>query len=255
MEKRGQTTIFIVIAILIVFVGIFIYLFVPEVRTVFSGEVNPSNYLMSCIEGNIREGIEVLSKQGGYMNPEGYILYEGNRVKYLCYTSEYHKMCVVQQPMIKNHFEREISEIVKKKADECAGNLAREYEKRGYDVSGFSESGASVLLVPEHIIVRVNAPMTITKEDMTQSFSDFNIEISSDMYELLMIAHSIVDYESTYGDSETSLYTQYYPDLIPRKTKLGDGSTIYKLESIKTGEKFVFASRSLAWPGGFGYEA
>ena len=74
------------------------------------------------------------------------------------------------------------------------------------------------------------------------------------MYDLIMTSVSIIDYESTYGDSETTLYMQYYPDLKIEKTKLSDGTTIYVLTNVISKESFTFASRSLAWPPGYGIE-
>jgi hypothetical protein len=91
----------------------------------------------------------------------------------------------------------------------------------------------------------------ITPKEETQTFKDFEIDVQSEMYDLLFISHSIVDYEATYGDSETTLYLQYYPDLRIDKTKLSDGSKIYRVSNVVTGEYFVFASRSLSWPPGY----
>ena len=95
--------------------------------------------------------------------------------------------------------------------------------------------------------------MTVKKET-TQKFQNFDIEFKSEMYDLLFIAQSIVEYEADLGGSATELYLQYYPDLKIKKTKLSDGTTIYKLNNVITKEEFNFASRSLAWPAGYGLE-
>jgi hypothetical protein len=47
---------------------------------------------------------------------------------------------------------------------------------------------------------------------------------------------------------------QYYPDLKIEKTKLSDGTTIYILSNVVSKDRFTFASRSLAWPPGYGLE-
>ena len=96
--------------------------------------------------------------------------------------------------------------------------------------------------------------MTFTKET-TQEFQTFRFAKSSELYTLLMTAMSIIDFESTYGDSEVTIYMQYYPELQLRKMKLMDGSKIYSIKNVKTSETFTFASRSLAWPGGLGLKA
>ena len=43
----------------------------------------------------------------------------------------------------------------------------------------------------------------------------------------------------------------YYHDLKVEKFIEADGSTIYTLTNRDTGNKFMFASRSLAWPPGY----
>ena len=253
MDKRGQIAIFIIIAVVIAIGAVIFYFLSSDLDFTFS-EFTPNSFLTDCVKPTLDSGIETLSKQGGYANPEGYILYQGNRVKYLCYQSQYYLPCKVQQPLIKEHFENELNEMVKKRTDECVDELQAEYERRGYTVSGLSVVESDVTIVPGQIRVDIKAPMTVTK-DITQKFEEFNIEISSKMYDLLMLATSIIDFESTYGDSETTLYIQYYPNLDIQKIKLGDGSKIYTVSDVTTGDSFTFATRSQAWPGGYGFEA
>ncbi len=249
VNKRGQLAIFVIIALVIIGIVIVLLLY-PKIGLpqITSTELSPESYLKSCIEPEIKSAIENLAKQGGYSNPEGVLEYEGEKIKYLCYTSEYYKTCVVQQPMIKEHMEKEINEIISPKSQECLQELKGEYEKRGYSVS-LLPSTTNVTIDPHKIIVEFKAPMTISK-DTTRTFSNFNIGISSEMYDLLMLTTSIIDYESTLGDSETTDYISYYPDLSMKKVKLSDGSKIYTLRNVVTNESFRFASRSLSWPPG-----
>ena len=253
--KRGQVAIFVIVGLVIIAAGVLVYFFVPEVRNVISGEISPNSFVSSCLEEEINNGIELLSKQGGYANPEGYIMHQGNKIKYLCYTAQYHQLCMVQQPRLVSHFEQELSEIVKRKAEECASELRRSYQSRGYSVSGESNVDVNTSIVQDKIVINVNAPMVASKGELTQSFTAFSIERRSKIYSLLMTAVSIIDFESTYGDSETLTYVNYYPNLIMYKFKLGDGTTVYTVGDATTGEEFTFASRSLAWPGGYGTEA
>jgi len=254
MKKRGQTAAFIIIAIIIVVFGILIYLFYPRISTIFGLEAEPNTYMSSCIEPAVRENVELLSKHGGYANPQGYVLHNGNRVKYLCYTAQYYIPCYVQQPMIRAHFEQELASMIQDKADQCAGDLKKYYEDRGYEVTGGNNALASVSIIPENINVVVSVPMTITK-DTTQRFENFRFGLPSKMYSLLMTALSIIDFESTYGDAETTWYMQFYPNLQIQKTKLMDGSTVYTVSDVNSKESFTFASRSLAWPPGYGFTA
>jgi len=75
--------------------------------------------------------------------------------------------------------------------------------------------------------------------------------LNNNLYELVSIVNSILNWEARYGDSETTIYMNYYHDLKVEKKKQSDGSTIYILTDRNTLDKFQFASRSVAWPPGY----
>ena len=247
MNKKGQVTIFVILALVLVGIVVVIFAF-PEVN-VFSDSVNPGQYLKSCIEPEINVIKEILSEQGGYSNPSHYTFFNDMKLQYLCYTSDNYLPCVVQQPLLVKHVEQEMKSYIEPRAKQCLQDLKNQYERKGYRVSsGASEIKVSV--IPEKIIVDFNAPLTIIKED-TQTFQKFAVAVDSHWYDLLLTAVSIVQYESTLGDSETGLYISYYPNLKIDKTRSDDGSTIYKLSDVTTGDIFSFATKSLVWPQGF----
>lgn len=247
MNKKGQVTIFVILALVLVGVVVVIFAF-PEVN-VFSDSVNPGAYLKSCIEPEVNVIKDKLSEQGGYSNPVHYTFYQDMKLQYLCYTSDNYLPCTVQQPLLVKQVEKEMKAHIEPRAKQCLQDLKNQYERKGYRVSsGTSEIVVSI--IPEKIIVDFNAPLTITKED-TQTFQKFAVAVDSSWYDLLLTAVSIIQYESTLGDSETSLYISYYPNLKIDKTRRDDGSTIYQLSDVTTEDKFSFATRSLVWPQGF----
>lgn len=252
MQKRGQTAVFIIIAVVIVLAAILLYLFYPRLSSVVGLESEPGSYIRDCMEPSVEENIALLAKQGGYAEPEGYIMYKDQNVKYLCYTSHYFVPCYVQQPLLREHFEAELARQLNAQAGTCLNEMERYYEQRGYDVTRNAHS-TSVDITPGKISITLSAPTTLTK-DSTQSFNEFTFDRQSQMYTLLMTANSIIDFESTYGNTETTLFMRYYPNLRIEKDKLGDGSTIYTVSDVPSGESFTFASRSLAWPPGYGLE-
>jgi hypothetical protein len=251
METRGQVAIFVIIALVIV--GAIIVLFAyPKLSSVIAPkELSPEQYLRDCIQPDVKGAIELLARQGGEQNPVGYINYLDTKVKYLCYISGYYKPCLIMQPMLITNFENELSKILTPKADACARSLVSEYERRGYSVSAPGLT-SNISLSPGKVKIIFNAPMTITSAGTTRTFDKFDSSINSEIYNLLSIATSIIDYESTYGDSETTAYLRYYPDLSIDKIKLEDGVKIYKLTNVVTNEMFQFATRSLVWPPGYG---
>ena len=250
INKRGQIAIFIIVAVVIVAVVLIIFLF-PQVTEVFvTQDLNPTAFLSKCIEPVILEGIELTSKQGGYLEPDNYVMYQGEKIQYLCYTSENYKPCVVQQPLIKEKMENELEFFVEPVARQCVSDLEEEYERRGFNVDT-KPGDVDVKIEPQKIIVDFLSPMTVSKES-TQTFRKFAIGINSEIYDLVLTATSIIQFESALGDSSIEEYIQYYPDLKIEKIKR-EGDTIYKLSNVITEESFTFASRSLVWPPGYGF--
>jgi len=251
MDKKGQIAIFVIVALVIVGVILVVFAY-PQIKNIVApSEISPSQYLKDCISPEVKGAVDILAKQGGDENPVGYINYLDVKVKYLCYVSGYYKTCVIQQPMLMSHFSNELERILTPKINTCARNLIAEYERRGFSVSS-SAISSNVSLASGNIKIDFIAPMTITQAETTRTFDKFDVSIESGIYDLLSIATSIVDYEATYGDSETTLYMQYYPNLKIEKIKLEDGVKIYKLTDVVTEESFTFATRSLVWPAGYG---
>ncbi len=249
-NKRGQIAIFVIVALVIVGIILVVWLY-PGIRTLFVPKIfTPGNYLQSCVEPVVKTSIATLAKQSGYSNPEGIINYKGDKVKYLCHTSGYFVLCVVQQPMIKAQFESELSKMITPVAEKCMQNLKAEYEKRGYTTT-LGKVSSVTLIEPQRVRIAFNAPMTVNKEGVAK-FDKFDVEIKSEIYNLLIMATTIVAYEASYGDSETTEFMLYYPDLKINKILLEDGVKIYKLNNVVTNETFQFATRSLVFPPGYG---
>lgn len=246
INKKAQLTIFIILAIVIV--AILLILLYPRLKVFVAGPVAP-DYIKSCTEEATEEALEKITVQGGSLDPENYILYKGNKVDYVCYTDENYQRCIMQKPFLKQDIEAEISRYVEPKVKSCFSSLKQQLEKRGGSVS-LGEVNIQTAIVPNSIIVTINAPLTVTKES-TASFEKFRVDVSSQLYDLVMISSSIVNYEARYGVSDSLTYMLYYPDIKVEPKKQSDGSTIYTLTDKPTGEKFVFASRSIAWPPGY----
>lgn len=250
MEKRGQLAIIVIVAILLIVAVVLLYINQGSVRILGSEALSPESYLTSCIEPVVTTTLATQAKQGGFLVPEGNVEYEGEKIAYLCYTSENYKTCVVQKPMIKAQMEKELQGIVGVKARVCMDALASEYRKRGYEVST-SDVQTTIDIVPGKVAVALSSPLRITKEG-TQSFDRFDLSLKSEVYDLLLISENIVEYESTFGDSEITDYIRNYPNLKIEKIKIADSVKIYRVSNSVTKERFQFASRSLVWPPGYG---
>ena len=249
MEKKGQVTIFIIIAIVIVALGVLLYLFLPQIKVNFGFATdNPSEFIQNCMEDKIENTVKILSSQGGSLNPENYFLYSDEKIEYLCYTNEYYIPCVVQQPLLKQHIENEIKIGIRAESDSCFESLKQSFENQGFSVN-LKAGDIKVELLPKIMVVMYNRSLILTK-DSTERYEKFDVVLNNNLYELMSIANSILGMETQYGDSETTIYMNYYHDLKVEKKKQTDGTTIYILTDRKTEDKFQFASRSIAWPPG-----
>ena len=248
MKKRGQAAIFVVVAIVIVSVFLLIIVY-PRVQ-VFISDVNPGQFIRSCLEPEIERVLPKITSQGGSYQPEHYVTHLGKKIQYLCYTAENYKPCIVQQPLLVRHVEREIKEQIQPRARQCVQQLKEEYERRGYRVS-IALGDINVSIVQGSIETEYTGLFEVSKEN-TQTFRTFGVSKTSELYDLLMLSTSIIEFESTLGGSETLLYVQFYPDLKIEKLKK-EGDTIYTLTNVVTEDKFTFATRSLAWPSGYGF--
>jgi hypothetical protein len=248
LKNRGQVGIFVIVAVVIAAVILVIFMY-PNLKSAVQGPLNPESYLKDCISPEVKNIIDNLGKHSGYSNlNEGYFVYEGEKIKYLCYVSGFYKTCVNQEPMLTTHFEKELDLALKPKAQECVNALVDEYKSRGYGVVvGKVSSESSIMLNKIKIIF--DAPISVSKEGV-QTYTGFDIYADSQMSELLSIAENVIEYESILGDSETTYYMSSYPNLRMEKIKLSEGTKVYKLSNIATKEQFIFASRSLAWPPG-----
>jgi hypothetical protein len=248
-NKRGQVTIFIIISILIILVGLFFYFLYPKIVSEPLKEENPTLFIKSCLEEELEENTEKISLQGGSISPEHYILYKSQKIEYLCYTTEYYKTCVMQKPMLKSSIEEEIKNSIKDIEKKCFEDLKKSYEKKGYDFT-INEKETDVELLPEKIKITFNKIITL-KDKETQRYDSITISLNNNLYELINVARDILNWEARYGDAETTIYMNFYKDLKVEKKKQSDGSTIYILTNRNSGNKFQFASRSVVWVPGY----
>ncbi len=247
MEKRGQVAIFVIIALVIVSVLLLLVVY-PRIQTLTS-EVNPSDYMQDCLDPELTNVLPLLTSQGGYYTPTHYTLYKDQKIQYLCYTAENYQPCIIQQPLLVRHVQQEITSQLQPKAQQCIAALKQQYEREGYTVN-LGSTQMNVSIIPGKIIVAFESPITVTKAG-TQTFRTFVVSKPTELYDLLLTATSILQFESTLGDSETSLYLQFYPNLKIEKLKR-EADTIYTLTNVITDDTFTFATRSLVWPSGLG---
>ncbi|MBI5148974.1 hypothetical protein HZA33_04815 [Candidatus Pacearchaeota archaeon] len=245
--KRAQVTLIVIIAIVIVAAVVFILMYKPSVVTTPTSVTDPSSYIEKCARDSASEAINLLSKQGGLISPQNYILYDGQKVDYLCYTTEYYRGCVNQEPLLKQTVENEITKEIKPEIQKCVNDVVSNYQGKGYSVSAGSLNVETVLQ-PRKVLVNVNVPITLIKGE-TVRYTKFNAVLSHPLYNFIILSQEIVNSEARYGDYDQLSQMLLRPDISIDKTRV-DLATIYILKDRRTGKQFEFAIKSYKSPGG-----
>jgi len=246
-DKRGQITLFVIIAIVAVALILVSLLWIRP--TYFSKNEKAFDF-DSCLLNAFEEEMVILGKQGGFDKPEFYYMHDGDMFPYLCYTNLYYLKCVVQKPLLIEHFQSELRKRTIDKVNTCFDSYADEFRERGYDVSS-GDLKLDYEIVPQAVYAKVNIPVSVEKEDK-QNYEEFKVKLNSNVYETLMIATSIIQYEALMGDSSSDSLRFFNPDFGINKITESDGTTLYIIQDKKTKFQFQFASRSMAWPSGYG---
>jgi hypothetical protein len=259
--KKGQVTIFIIIAILLVALCILVYLYYPKIIGSFNTETkNPSTYIKDCVQKDLQENIDTISLQGGsfvvdkntgyFYKKEGE---DGNYVKYLCYTgsNEINTPCINQEPFLTEHVQKEILNSINSEIITCFDALVKSYDKKGYEVN-LKNGTPSVQIIPNVISTNFNRTLTLKKGDETETYRTFEINLNSNLYEMLEDAKNIVVWEMIVGNSVPEAYMYNNPYIRVEKHRKDNDVNVYVLTDINTEDSFRFAVRSYPIPVGIG---
>ncbi len=248
-SRKGQVTIFVIIAVLIVAGVVLFFLIRPEGDfTRKKATENPTSYIQGCVLPELKETVNKLSQQGGSLEPNPSINYNESEIEYLCYTNQYYEPCVVQQPFLKTHIEEEIEKGIKEDVRNCFNQLKEAYENEGYTVK-LKIGTPEYSLLPKRILIDFKGyELSAIRGEESQTYRNFKSSLNNNLYEMMGIAQSIVEFEYTYGDASAEAYMDIYHDLKIEKNRLYDGTTIYTLTDRNTGKEFKFASRSMPLP-------
>ena len=242
-KKRGQLTLFVIVAIVVVAVILVFYLWLePSYFVSEGGELS----FEECVSEEMDKGLVKLSLTGGVISPSFFFLYQDNEIPYYCYTTLPYKTCIVQRPLVKQNFEKNFIEYLRDGVNVCYDESVDDLKELGYNVTT-GDVELNLTIIPKRINVEIVAPTTVEGK----RFTDYKFNYPSEMYDVLMVTTSLLQYETTYGDSPISDLMFYYPNIIIDKYKQSDSTTVYIVTDKSSDVKFQFASRSLIWPAGY----
>jgi len=253
-SKRSQTTVFIIIAILMVVGILMIFLLRGKqgIEVFRPSAYNPEQYIEKCIEDATSEAIAIMLPQGGHINPGNYKLYKNNKVAYLCYNNNYYYTCINQQPMYIEFLEQEIHDYIEPKIKDCFYSLKQEYQSKKYSVDE-GTLNFNVELNPKHIEIDVTKRFEFGRNQEIQKYNKFRVKINSPLYDLAVVAQEIASQEAKFCNFEYLGFSLLYPEFSVEKDQVGSEETttdIYTIRDKVSGKELLIAIRSCAMPGG-----
>tara|TARA_Y100000034_G_scaffold63700_1_gene77011 strand:- start:172 stop:939 length:768 start_codon:yes stop_codon:yes gene_type:complete len=249
MNQRGQVTIFIILAMIIVIGIAILFVLIKKPDLQIEDVESPQAYIESCTRDFVEEAIGILSKQGGDIEPEGSVMYKGKDITYLCYTSTNYATCLNQRPMLIEHIQQEITDYISPKVENCFQQLKIDLEKKNYVVE-IGNMNLKTKLQTRQVLVNIDRDFKMTKRESTRDFKNFKMSLVNPIYDLAKIANEITNQQAKYCHFSELGFMIFYPQYNIEKIITGDADIIYKTTDKNTNQQFTFAIRTCPMPGG-----
>lgn len=254
MSKRGQATIFIIVAIIIVAI-IALFIIIKSIATPsgpgVSAEENPSEYLRVCLEDTVKQKVDIIMHQGGSLENPSNISFRFNNearyydISYLCY-NRINGLCVNQEPNLIKHVEKEISEGIEEDFRTCFRSLINNLEKSGYEVDSSAPYDFNLKLKLKTIEITSDEEIQITKNEQKRELNKIRFSISEkELYKLLVNVDEIVDGKASSCNFDYFQYMLNHPGLNVQRTLTMDGVEIFTIKNYNSNRFFRFAVRGI----------
>ncbi len=202
--NKGQVTIFIILAVVIV--GVVIGYFVLRDKVGAESipeELRPAyDYYVSCLEARAEEGVFLLGEQGGridvgefepgsaYSPFSSHLDFMGQAVPYWMYVSG--NNLLRENVPTKSEMEMELASYVSNRVGLCDFS---DLETQGFDVF-VDEEGSAISTINElDVSLEVNNKITIFKGNSSASISSHEFRISSKLGKFYGLAMSVYNHE------------------------------------------------------------
>jgi hypothetical protein len=256
-KKRGQVTIFIIIAIIIVAgVGLFLMFkggIIPQIGG--KTEENPSVFMQTCMQDSVQDVLNTLANQGGFMENELYKKFRFSEeedytdIPLLCYTKDYYVPCINQKPMYISQINQEVKDATALIVQECFDSLTSSLQKKN-DAVDVTYNGFEVEFQEGRIVFNIDSRIVLTNSGETEIQESFSIIHPTKFYNLAKVVQEIVSQEAEYCNFENIGFMAFHPEYNIKQFRTSDSILIYRVKHKETGEQFKFAVRGCIRPAG-----
>jgi len=197
MRNRAQTTLFIILAFIIVSLVLLIsFVYKDNLLEVASELTTPSEVayirgeIESCLSLTVRDALHYLGQQGGYYSPDDFVEdYSGIRVQYYYKKGKF----LVPERVV---LEKEIEKFIDLQLPICLTKLT----PKGYSLTT-KKPKTSVNFKNSLVVVHTQMPVVIRKEAKIYKLKNFNAEESTEILGALNIAKEVLSIQM-FGSTE-----------------------------------------------------
>jgi len=250
INRRGQITIFIILALMILVALAIIFLLINPVKIDVYDENNPQASIESCVRESVEEALSILTPQGGDIVPKGSMRYEGEDITYLCYNPDFYKRCLSQRPLLVEHIEKEITDYITPRVNLCFNKLEDNLRSR-YDDVEVGEMTLTTRLYPKQVVIEINKKISASRGDQSRTFERFRMNMVHPIYDLAKLSTEIANQEAKYCNFDDLGYMILYPQYDITSIITGDSDMIYVVKERATNQQFRFETKSCLLPAGF----
>lgn len=251
-DKKGQVTVFVIVALLIV--GIIFVVMLLNRGSVSLREQdfdNPDAYLSTCINERARVILDEMLSNGGLLSLKDKVLYNTKEVPYLCKNINNFEPCINQFPLYVSQIEKEFNEAIQADGEQCFSSLISELEDRNYEISSNGNVKIEASLKPEVIEISFENEFTMTKSGESKKFSRFDTFVFTKLQSIGFVVSEIIMQEAKWCYFSNDGFMTLYPEYDIRVYLMEDSTKIYTVKNKKTDERIEFATRGCALPAGW----
>jgi len=248
-SKKAQLTMFIVLALIIIVLIAIIFWIVKKPQLNISSDYSKFQ-VEECIKDSLEKQEKKLLENNGYTNiTNNFIVYYGEKVPYLCKSSQFYIPCINQEPLLIEKIRGEMQESLKKDVSGCISQFVDGLKKRN-DAVEEGPLSVNIVFKSGSITGEINKRIVTKKGEATNVYENFANAIPSPLFDLVKTSQRIVDFESTLCDFNDINWMMYYREIKISKFVTSDQTKIYTLKDRISGKEINFAVKTCVLPAG-----
>lgn len=251
-NTRAQVTIFIIIGIVIVAAILMIMYFSGVIDSSNKSTKNPKGFIEDCMLNSVKESEQILLESNLYpnSNSDNYIVFNKEKIPFLCTASEFYSTCVPQDPAmflrIKNIMENKVARDV----DVCLKKMYKDLRSEDYTVTN-TRGVVKVDIFKDAIKIDLNETLHVAKGDSSYDITKFSKTYSTSFYDMIKLAQTIVNYETTFCEFNKLNWMNSNNGILIYTTRTSDQTKVYTLRDRLTEREIKFAIKTCVYRLGY----